>query len=376
MRKSKKNVEGTLETGTSRKEGHKEDNSEETIESEALEPDLAEETGPEEVKEPSVDELNEPAPGWVEPSAIDLEKPETAELEPEIPLERLEEQEVIDDSVRMYLHEIGRVPLLTGGDEKILAKQMEEGRRLTEINNDWLKKHGKAPSSCEIAIIILQEIVLGKDTIQAMQKEMGIKAKTSFIKTLSNKEYREKIDAEIPPELVQAVATNLGRNLIETEQVIITISINISLIPEPVWKMIKEGVNFEDMSALLESEEFQFELRKSEAQLDIFFDDITWKSERAKKHLIEANLRLVVSVAKKYIGRGMNLLDLIQEGNIGLTRAVEKFDHHKGFKFSTYATWWKRSTSCFVLAAAYPRNRANSLVPKRSVWKWRCCQKK
>jgi len=89
--------------------------------------------------------------------------------------------------------------------------------------------------------------------------------------------------------------------------------------------------------------------------------DLEWVAEvgaRARNHLLEANLRLVVAVARRFTGRGLPFLDLIQEGNLGLIRAVEKFDYTKSYPFSTYATWWVRQAIIRALAAAVKRPRA------------------
>jgi RNA polymerase primary sigma factor len=178
-----------------------------------------------------------------------------------------------NDPVRMYLKEIGKVPLLNAAQEVDLARRIEAGEHATELlramEDDELKHDPK-----RLRFVVELVWAVRDHQLTAFGKVEGIG--------------REKISKSYRP------------------------------------KTDEETINW-----LLRVER--------DGQL-------------AKKKLIEANLRLVVSIAKRYVGRGMLFLDLIQEGNLGLIRAVEKFDHSKGFKFSTYATWWIRQAITRAIA--------------------------
>ena len=112
---------------------------------------------------------------------------------------------------------------------------------------------------------------------------------------------------------------------------------------------VPEGISIEDPVRMYLKEIGKVPLLSAEEEIELA-ERMEEGDEEAKKKLAEANLRLVVSIAKRYVGRGMLFLDLIQEGNLGLIKAVEKFDHRKGFKFSTYATWWIRQAITRAIA--------------------------
>lgn len=122
-----------------------------------------------------------------------------------------------------------------------------------------------------------------------------------------------------------------------------------NIVEEDLEAGLPEGVNIDDPVRMYLKEIGKIPLLSSDEEIELA-KRIEQGDEEAKKRLAEANLRLVVSIAKRYVGRGMLFLDLIQEGNLGLLKAVEKFDYRKGYKFSTYATWWIRQAITRAIA--------------------------
>jgi len=317
----------------------------------------------------------------------------------------------VDDPIRLYLKEIGKVSLLSGDQEVDLAKRIEEGEILIEetvynsslLINDLIKNYSKIKSGKIKLTDVLKvnrlyyfsSVDLDKlekkfhETMKIIIEEdnkmiqFGNKLKKVDPESKKADEFREKIEAA--KVNIRKTIRNLEINDNEINKLSVKIKSMVARIQETyefftdiekdfhkdlkelkhmarklekgesITKIVKElGIKNKDeiLEVIKNVRNNERKIRRIEQEAGATADEIMeWglqinagqkKISIAKKELINANLRLVVSIAKKYANRGMHFFDLIQEGNIGLIKAVDKFEYKKGYKFSTYATWWIR----------------------------------
>jgi len=284
----------------------------------------------------------------------------------------------IDDPVRMYLKEIGKVALLTAEEEVVLAKAIELGELIVEdparalVNLfAWvtLDTEPKARSMAAMRAFDLPKDAphVTHDAIEWWTKRKRRTIEPPSIK-LSRARKSSNLDDEARTRLMEAesilkvLATDPAQGLKDAVLFGATYrfrAISHAGAPELIelerWAretaqaIVKEYIEAGNDADYLLSLGYDPTI-PPDVPLEKRTGRLVEQSTDARKRLTEANLRLVVSIAKKYIGRGMSFLDLIQEGNIGLIRAVEKFDYEKGFKFSTYATWWIRQAITRAIA--------------------------
>ncbi len=251
----------------------------------------------------------------------------------------------LDDPVRMYLREIGRVPLLTSQREVELSAAMERGDYLTACSVRFVQATGRDADGMSIARMTYDAFKAGwPDGIAlyraAYGEEVALPAKPAMLRALiPMTQFTDN-----SPTAIARAARERGISVEELEESVRIRNVEWDLLPSNLQALIR------DTDAWPDDEAVDLMLVEQADRLSRRLEDQLVSGTRAKVALTEANLRLVVSVAKKYVGRGMSMLDLIQEGNLGLIRAVEKFQHHKGFKFSTYATWWIRQAITRAIA--------------------------
>jgi RNA polymerase primary sigma factor len=248
--------------------------------------------------------------------------------------------ELGEDSLNLYLAEVGQTPLLNAEETKILTSQIEDGKHLVRLEEDWIAEHGTQPSAIDLLLTLAERLSQACLLFETLYQYLELPSRRSIAEKVSHPDLRRAIDSRIDQHLSSAIAEITRVSQTEIEKSVIELSLNSRLIPWYIMKEAGRKSSLAEFGEVLQSPEFHDKLEVRRSEIVEHFEQIRERARQATNHMIQANLRLVVSVAKGHIGWGMPLPDLIQEGNIGLMQAVRKFDHRRGCKFSTYAIPW------------------------------------
>jgi RNA polymerase primary sigma factor len=291
-------------------------------------------------KAATLDEVDEPSPDELE--EIKEKKLDTVQ----VPLE------ATDDPVRMYLREIGRVPLLEPHQEIWLATQREAAVYLENLQARLNEQSGQELTAEETLIALLGSLRESWSGVLRNCKRLNLPVPDLAALVDEAEAIRR---APLPPIVSSLYGFLEQASWSESEDGarealashLFDVFILVYVLPESMLDLIRTEWRKRQKFPTVRKVQSKM---PGEDEITTTWADLEEEGANAKQLLARANLRLVVNVAKHYVGRGISFLDLIQEGNIGLLRAAQKFDHTKGFKFSTYATWWIRQAISRAIA--------------------------
>jgi len=256
-----------------------------------------------------------------------------------------------DDPVHTYLKEIGQVPLLTAEHEVWLSVQLAAAGELEDLTNQVVEEYGQEELHQQLVLVAYKQFLQHWEEAARAADAIDVELPNLAMLILEAQNLRQSWKSESPSYLRHYL--NEGDWSGEAEwtdiaQSVFALFTSIYLLPLGLSSQV--SAYYTEQSDLPPQEIFEKWVKDDDIALNYNVFMIYHLAEEAKVNLTRANLRLVVSIAKKYMGRGIQFLDLVQEGNVGLLKAVEKFDHTKGFKFSTYATWWIRQAVSRAIA--------------------------